>query len=42
MKMELEKGNNQSRFENSLKILNDILKNQIPSKNKSGLGYDKK
>jgi hypothetical protein len=42
MKKELEKGNNQSRFEDSSKILNDILNNQIPSSNNSGLGYDQK
>jgi chromosome segregation ATPase len=40
LKRELEKGNNQSRFENSSKILDDILNNQISSSNKTGLGYD--
>jgi hypothetical protein len=42
LKRELEKGNNQSRFENSSKILDDILNSQISSSNKSGLGYDQK
>jgi hypothetical protein len=40
LKKELKKGNNQSRFENNSKILNDILNNQRPSSNKLGLGYD--
>jgi hypothetical protein len=40
LKRELEKGNNQSRFENSSKILDDILNSQRSSSNKTGLGYD--
>jgi hypothetical protein len=42
LKRELEKGNNQSRFENSSIILDDILKSQRSSSNNSGLGYDQK
>jgi hypothetical protein len=40
LKRELEKGNNQSRFENSSKILNDILNSQRSPNDKTGLGYD--
>jgi hypothetical protein len=40
LKRELEKGSNQSTFENSSRILDDILNSQIPSSNKSGLGSD--
>jgi hypothetical protein len=40
LKRELEKGNNQSRFENNSKILNDILNSQISSNDKTRLGYD--
>jgi hypothetical protein len=36
----LRKGNNQSRFENNSKILDNILNIQISSSNKTGLGYD--
>jgi hypothetical protein len=35
LKRELEKGRNQSRFENSSKILNDILISQISPNNKT-------
>ena len=40
LKRELEKGNNQSRFENSSKISNDILNSQRSPNDKKGLGYD--
>jgi hypothetical protein len=40
LKRELEKGNNQSIFENSSKILNDILNSQRSPNDKIGLGYD--
>jgi hypothetical protein len=42
LKRELEKGNNQSRFENNSRILDDILNSKRSSRNKSGLGYDQK
>jgi len=41
LKRELEKGNNQSRFENSSKILNDIHNIKISPNDETGLGYDK-
>jgi hypothetical protein len=42
LKRELERGNNQSRFEKSSRILDDILNSQRSSRNKRGPGYDKK
>jgi hypothetical protein len=42
LKREIEKEKKQSRFENSSKILNDILNNQRSPSNKTGLGYDQK
>jgi chromosome segregation ATPase len=39
LKRELEKGNNQSRFEKSSKILNDIPNSQRSPNDKRGLGY---
>jgi hypothetical protein len=42
LKRELEKGINQSRFENNSKILDDILNSQISSSNKTRLGFDQK
>jgi hypothetical protein len=40
LKGELERGNHQSKFENSSNILNDILNNQRSPNDKAGLGYD--
>ena len=40
LKGELERGNHQSKFENSSKILNDILNNYRSPNDKVGLGYD--
>jgi hypothetical protein len=42
LKRELEKGNNQSRFVNNSRILDDILNSQRSSSNKSRLSYDQK
>ena len=40
--MELEKENKQSKFENSSKILDDILNSQRSSNDKTWLWYDQK
>jgi hypothetical protein len=40
LKRELEKGNNQSRFENSSRILDDILNSRRSSSNNLGLFYN--
>jgi hypothetical protein len=40
LKGEIEKEKKQSRFENSSKILNDIINSQRSPSNKTGLGYD--
>jgi hypothetical protein len=42
LKRELETGNNQSRFEKSSRILDDIINSKKSSSNNSGLGYDQK
>ena len=42
LRKKLDEESNKTKFENSSKILDDILRIQTPSRDKYGLGYDKK
>ena len=41
LRNKLDEKSVQSKFENNSRILDDILSSQIPSSDKSGLGFDK-